>query len=90
MYHLRRDKLVGKPLDELFVGSTGETISSFLERCRLGETVRHVSCLQLDGQRESTPVELSLSLLTDDRNRAEAIAVIFSEPADRDRHRAPG
>lgn len=82
-YNDTGEQLLGKPLSELFGAAAGETVDGLLERCRLGELVRGIACrpLMTTGDTQES-VELSLSLITDDRARAEAIAVTISQSSD--------
>ena len=67
--------MLGQSVMKVIPETQRKQTAEWFEHCRGGETIRNVECTRLDGADHATPVLLTLTLLTDEEGRPDAIAM---------------
>ena len=81
-YGWTRNDLLNQPVTMIAPAAERPTLDDQLRRCRQGDTIRSVECRSIDKSGREHKGLLTLSLLTDERGKAEAISMTIKHIPD--------
>jgi two-component system, chemotaxis family, CheB/CheR fusion protein len=81
-YGYTRNDLLNQPVTMIAPAADRPTLEQQLQRCRQGDTIRSVECRGIDKNGREHKGLLTLSLLADERGKAEAISMTIKHVLD--------